>query len=110
MPPKKERLAKRKDIQLVVAQPQLKFHSPLFNLIARENGRENSRLAIAVSKKVGKAVVRNKLRRRYRAIFRRRRLEIITPLDILLYPKTGSIQMSSTNLEGWLVKGLGIVR
>lgn len=44
--------------------------SPLLILYCRRNGKRMTRLGITVGKKVGKAVVRNKLRRRLRECYR----------------------------------------
>lgn len=44
--------------------------SPLLVVYCRRNGRRISRLGITVGKKVGNAVVRNKLRRRLRETYR----------------------------------------
>ncbi len=44
--------------------------SPLLVIYGRRNGRTDNRLGITVSKKVGKAVHRNKLRRRLRETYR----------------------------------------
>ncbi|MDI6731447.1 MAG: ribonuclease P protein component [Candidatus Margulisbacteria bacterium] len=108
---KEERLAKQKDIQLVIRQQQLKFCSPFFNLIARENGLSNSRIAIAVSKKVGKAVARNRLRRRLRAIYKNKiKNQIHAPVDIMVYPKNEALNADNETIENWLKKGLRIKR
>ena len=44
--------------------------SPSLVLYVRRNGRKENRLGLTVSTKVGKAVVRNKVRRRLREIYR----------------------------------------
>jgi len=44
--------------------------SPLLAVYCRRNGRRVSRLGITVSKKVGKAVIRNKIRRRLHETYR----------------------------------------
>jgi len=44
--------------------------APALVVYARRNGRRDDRLGLTVSTKVGKAVVRNKVRRRLREIYR----------------------------------------
>ena len=54
---------------------------------ARENGLPHARLGLSVSRKFGKAVRRNYLRRLYREAFRLTRHEMPTGLDLVLIPR-----------------------
>jgi ribonuclease P protein component len=54
---------------------------------ACENGRLYLRLGLSVSRKVGAAVHRNRLRRLYREAFRLTRHEMPTGLDLVLIPR-----------------------
>jgi ribonuclease P protein component len=54
---------------------------------ARENGLSHSRLGLSVSRKVGGAVQRNRLRRLYREAFRLTKGELPTGLDLVLIPR-----------------------
>ena len=51
------------------------------------NGLPHLRLGLSVSRKVGKAHVRNRLRRLYREAFRLTRHEMPTGLDLVLIPR-----------------------
>src|SRR5579871_2851981 len=53
-----------------------------------ENGLAYSRLGLSVSRKVGPAVYRNRLRRLYREAFRLTRAELPTGLDLVLIPRS----------------------
>jgi ribonuclease P protein component len=53
-----------------------------------ENGLAYSRLGLSVSRKVGPAVYRNRLRRLYREAFRLMRAELPTGLDLVLIPRS----------------------
>jgi ribonuclease P protein component len=53
----------------------------------RENGLPHLRLGLSVSRKVGKAVRRNRLRRLYREAFRLSRHEMPAGLDLVLIPR-----------------------
>lgn len=53
-----------------------------------ENGREHLRLGLSVSRKVGPAVRRNRLRRLYREAFRLTRHEMPGGLDLILIPRS----------------------
>jgi ribonuclease P protein component len=48
----------------------LRIARPGFVLLARPNGLEQMRFGITVTKKIGNAVVRNRMKRRFRALLR----------------------------------------
>jgi ribonuclease P protein component len=54
-----------------------------------ENGLPHLRLGLSVSRKVGPAVARNRLRRLYREAFRLTRHEMPVGLDLVLIPRSG---------------------
>jgi ribonuclease P protein component len=57
---------------------------------ACENGLPYTRLGLSVSRKVGPAVYRNRLRRLYREAFRLTRAQLPTGLDLVLIPRSAS--------------------
>ncbi len=67
-----------------------KIHSEKFVLFGQENGKSYHRLGITVSRKVGGAVVRNRVKRLFREIFRRSYGEIPSRLDMVVNAKAGS--------------------
>jgi len=58
--------------------------SPLLIVYCRRNGKQYNRLGITVSKKVGNAVHRNKLRRRIRETYRINEASFICGWDIVV--------------------------
>jgi ribonuclease P protein component len=56
-------------------------------IYACENELDHLRLGLSVSRKVGPAVVRNRLRRLYREAFRLTRADMPTGLDLVLVPR-----------------------
>jgi ribonuclease P protein component len=60
---------------------------PWLIVYACENGLPHLRLGLSVSRKVGKATRRNRLRRLYREAFRLTRHEMPTGLDLILIPR-----------------------
>jgi ribonuclease P protein component len=54
---------------------------------ACENGLPHCRLGLSVSRKVGSAVVRNRLRRLYREAFRLTKAELPSGLDLVFIPR-----------------------
>ena len=69
----------------------------LLVLVARRNSLETSRFGLSVSKRVGKAVVRNLVKRRLREALRR--LDLQEGWDILLIARKGAGDTDFHNLE-----------
>ena len=67
----------------------LKLHSERFVLFSRENSLSHHRLGITVSRKIGGAVVRNRIKRLFREVFRKSKAEIPYHLDLVLNAKRG---------------------
>ena len=66
-----------------------KTHSSHFVLFSRSNTLEHSRLGITASRKVGGAVVRNRVKRLFREIFRRSLSQIPSRFDVVINAKSG---------------------
>jgi ribonuclease P protein component len=79
---------------------------------ACENGLPHSRLGLSVSRKVGQAVERNRLRRLYREAFRLTRSELPTGLDLVLIPRSArqptldNVKESLRRLAGQIARRL----
>jgi ribonuclease P protein component len=67
-------------------------------IYARSNDLPYSRVGFSVSRKVGKAVYRNRLRRLYREAFRLTKHELPKGLDLVLIPR-GSTEPSLEDLK-----------
>jgi ribonuclease P protein component len=61
----------------------------LIIVYAAPNGLPHLRLGLSVSRKVGQATYRNRLRRLYREAFRLTRHEMPTGLDLVIIPRGG---------------------
>jgi len=82
---KKERVLKRADfIDISVHGHRLRTEN--FTVIAQPNGGDITRLGIAVSKRVGNSVKRNRVKRLIREFFRLHKHSIPTGYDVVIIP------------------------
>jgi len=69
---------------------------------SREQDGEGPRLGLAVPKAVGTAVVRNRIKRRLREIFRARSGELPQDHDYVLVVRPGLAEAAESRGAGWL--------
>jgi ribonuclease P protein component len=98
--PKEVRLRRRAEF-LKVQETGQKFPSEAFLALVLPNGRPDgeTRLGVTVSTKVGNAVVRNRIRRRLRELFRRRQARLPRGLDLVFIARTGAATAAPPALE-----------
>lgn len=68
-------------------------------LYCRKNGRRDNRVGITVSAKLGHAVVRNRVRRRLREIYRLSESRFLPGRDIVVVARGRAVQASYAELE-----------
>ena len=73
--------------------------TPLIVIYCRRHGRPYNRIGYTVSKKVGKAVVRNRIRRRFREIYRLHEENFACGYDVILVARKNAVQASYRELE-----------
>lgn len=78
-----ERIRKKKDF-LFLYRKGSRHRGQYFNIVYTSNGLSFSRLGVVVSKKIGNAVTRNKVKRWLRTLFRRNKELLVLPLDMLI--------------------------
>ena len=93
-----ERIRKKKDF-LFLYKKGNRYRGRYFNLIYLSNDLNFSRMAVVVSKKVGGAVERNIIKRRFRTLFRRNKHIFTNPQDIILIVKKEIQDASWQSLE-----------
>lgn len=71
-------------------------------LYIKKNNLEEPRLGITITKKVGNAVVRNKIRRRIKEIYRLNLHRIKGGYDLIIIPKKNVVDISFKDLESAL--------
>ena len=78
--------------------------TPHLALYARKNGGQTSRLGITVSTKLGHAVVRNRVRRRLREIYRIHENRFLPGYDIVVVARVRSVYAKYSDLEQSFLK------
>ena len=104
-----ERLAAHADFTRCYRQGK-RFRTPLFTLYAYRQGQGIARLGLAVGKSVGNAVVRNRVKRRLREIFRRHKALLPAGYDLCIRAAPASASAGYEGLAtafGDAVVGLG---
>ena len=87
--------------------------APTMVLYCRRNGRRESRLGLTTGTKLGHAVVRNKVRRRIREIYRTNEGRIRSGYDIVLVARVRAVFTPYAKLEDSFLKlmdKLGLLR
>ena len=103
--PKAARLLMRREF-LSLQQRGKRRHSPHFVVISLPAQEGRSRLGITATRRFGKAVVRNRMKRILREFFRTRQAHITPARDILIIPKTGADTLSSIQMAEELERTL----
>ena len=83
--------------------------SPNLALYVRKNGRDVSRLGLTVSTKVGKAVVRNRTRRRLREVYRTNEEKLQSGYDVVIVARVKAAHSRYQVLEKDFLKLAGKV-
>jgi ribonuclease P protein component len=86
------RLRRKHEFAQVFAQAK-KRHGPHLLFLARENGSGHSRIGLTVSRKVGGAVERNRIKRLLRDSFRRIKQDIHPSLDLVVIARKGATEL-----------------
>ena len=105
MLPKGLRLAKDKDIRQTIRFGKLRKKGPLFSLAAQVTDKR-SRIAVVLGKKIGNAVVRNRIKRVCKAAFNRIYKNIDNKLNLVVFPTTECKKVSVERITAELMKAL----
>jgi ribonuclease P protein component len=89
--PSSLRVRKRREFLRVQERGRKVTSGPLVAL-ALANGTATTRLGLTVSTRVGGAVIRSRIRRRLREVFRRRRGELPTGIDLVLIARASAAE------------------
>ncbi len=99
-------LTRRADF--LAANRGLRIARPGFVLLAKPNGGQGKRYGITITKKVGNAVVRNRMKRRFRELLRAHLPELGLPdHDHILIGRDGGVERAFDHLNVDLAEALG---
>ncbi len=95
--PKEARLRKRREFNTVYRMG-CKKNTPHFLLLVLDNSSGSCRLGVTVSKKVGNAIVRNRVKRVIREFFRSNRHRFIQPVDLSVIAKPAAGKINTNDI------------
>ncbi len=98
---KEDRILKRSEY-LALSRTGIKIHNKYFVAVLGEGRFDGLRIGITVSRKVGNAVVRNRLKRLIKEYFRLNRDKLPKRADISLIAKRGLADLSSVQARNSL--------
>ncbi len=103
-----ERIRKKSDFAGLYRDGS-RFRGRYFTLVFRRNELGHSRLAVVASRKVGPAVVRNRVKRRFRELFRRNKALLGEPLDLIVITRPESGEAAWTELRDAYTSSLATI-
>jgi len=100
---RRHRLSRSRDFDAVYRQGRsVSTRYLVLYWFAREEDGEGARLGLAVPKAVGTAVVRNRIKRRLRELFRERSAELPQDHDYVLVARPGLAEAAESRGFDWL--------
>lgn len=100
-----ERVRKRKDF-LYIYKKGSRYRGKGLVLIYLSNNLNYSRMAVVASKKIGNAVVRNRIKRRFRALYRTNKSALKGTFDLVVITEKSIRDMSSNEVHKEFLKAL----
>lgn len=104
-----ERIKKRKDFLLIYKKGR-RYKGKYFNLIYISNSLEFSRVGLVVSRKIGNAVQRNKVKRWMRDLFRKNKNLIKNSVDMIIIPKKEILEQAWPSLRQEYLAAIAYIR
>jgi len=103
--PPEERIRKQSDFSFLYKNGR-RYRGRYFSIVYLSSALDHSRMAVVVSKKVGKAVERNRIKRRLRALFRRNKGSFKEALDLLIIARPEIMSLSGPELKTHYLQAL----
>ena len=97
----------RKRADFLSANRGIRVARPGFVLLASSNGGKGTRFGVTVTKKIGNAVVRNRMKRRFRELLRAALPQAGLPdHDHVLIGREGGVERDFAKMQGELAEAL----
>lgn len=97
----------RKRADFLSANRGIRVARPGFVLLANSNGGKGTRFGVTVTKKIGNAVVRNRMKRRFRELLRAALPQAGLPdHDHVLIGREGGVERDFAKMQGELAEAL----
>jgi len=93
-----ERIRRKKDFSSLYKNGS-RLRGRYFDLVYRPSQSGASRLAVVVSRKVGSAVIRNRIKRRIRDVFRRNKGLFAAPMDVIVVTRKEVQDLNASELR-----------
>ncbi len=88
----------------------IRFRGRYFTLVYLENRLPFSRLGVVASRKVGKAVARNRAKRRMRELFRRNSMLLPYPMDVVAIARKEAAEVPMPDFQADFLGALSSLR
>ncbi|MCK8824528.1 ribonuclease P protein component [Fuchsiella alkaliacetigena] len=86
--PKSERLTKNHQFKRVYEQGN-SIANEFVVLYFLKNGGNKRRIGFSISKKIGKAVIRNRIKRIFKEIYRKNKNDLVSGIDLIIIARKG---------------------
>jgi ribonuclease P protein component len=95
---KSERLLKRREFLTARREASRRVETKYFLVLLRPNRTKQTRLGITVTKKIGKAVKRNRIKRHVREFFRLNKHSLPPGCDVVVIARMGAAELTGKNI------------
>ena len=103
--PREHRIAASREFRAIY-NAGLKINSASFVLFGRVNNLEHHRLGLTVTRKIGGAVVRNRVKRLFREVFRKSTEEIPRHFDLIINAKRDCANITFEKLRDEFISAM----